>query len=199
MIYRIVAKTMANRLKHILHQVISPTQSAFIPNRLITDNIIIGYECLHKIRHNKNTKNGLVALKLEISKAYDRVEWRFFKQTMERLGFSHKWIKLVLNCITTTNFSVIINGKPKGMFSAQRCLRQGCPLSPYIFLICAEAFSNLLMQAERQNLIHGLRFGQEISITHLLFAYDSLIFARASTNECNQLKALFNSYASASG
>ncbi|KAH9660157.1 reverse transcriptase domain-containing protein [Citrus sinensis] len=195
-IFKIVAKTMANRLKQILHQVISPTQSAFIPNRLITDNIIIGYECLHKIRHNKSTKKGVVALKLDISKAYDRVEWKFLEQTMGRLGFSHKWIKPFLNCITTINFSVIINGKPKGLFRAQRGLRQRCPLSPYLFLICAEAFSNLLKQAERQNLIHGLRFGQEISITHLLFADDSLIFARASTNECNQLKALFDSYVS---
>ena len=147
----------------------------------------------------KVQKKGLVALKLDISKAYDRVEWRFLEHTIGRLGFSHKWINLVLNCITTANFSIIINGKLKGLFCAQRGLRQGCPLSTYLFLICAESFSNLLMQAERQNLIHGLWFRQNISITHLLFADDSLIFARASTNECNQLKALFDSYASASG
>lgn len=73
-IYRIVAKTITNRLKYILHQVISPTQSAFIPNRLITNNIIRGYECLYKIRHSKGKRNRLVALKLNISMAYDRVE-----------------------------------------------------------------------------------------------------------------------------
>ena len=73
-IYKIVAKTIANKLKHILHQVKSPTQSAFIHNHLITDNIIVGYECLHKIRHSKGKKHGLMALKLDISKAYDRVE-----------------------------------------------------------------------------------------------------------------------------
>ena len=73
-IYRIVAKTIANRLKEILHQIISPSQSVFIPNRLIMDNVIIGYECLHKIRHSKGKKNGFVALKLDISEAYDRVE-----------------------------------------------------------------------------------------------------------------------------
>lgn len=72
-IYRIVAKTIINKLKYILHQVISPTQSAFIPNMLITNNMIRGYKCLHKIRHNKRKKNGFVALKLNISKAYDRV------------------------------------------------------------------------------------------------------------------------------
>lgn len=71
-LYRIVAKTIANRLKYFLHQIISPTQSAFIPNRLITDNIIISYGCLHKIRHSTGKRNSLVALKLDISKAYDR-------------------------------------------------------------------------------------------------------------------------------
>ena len=80
-IYRLIAKTIANRMKPILAQIISPNQSAFIPNRLITDNIIIGYECLHKIRHNKGKRNGLVALKLDISKAYDRMEWDFLKHT----------------------------------------------------------------------------------------------------------------------
>lgn len=73
-IYRIMAKTIANRLKQLLHKIISPTQCAFIPNKLITDNVIIGYEYLHKIRHSKGKKNGLVTLKLDINKAYDRVE-----------------------------------------------------------------------------------------------------------------------------
>lgn len=73
-IYRIIAKTIANKLKLFLNQVISPNQSAFVPNRLITDNIIIGYKCLHKIRLSKGKKQGLVVLKLDISKTYDRVE-----------------------------------------------------------------------------------------------------------------------------
>ena len=114
-IYRIVAKTITNRLKHILHQVISPTQSAFILNRLITDNIILGYECLHKIRHNKGKRDGLVTLKLDISKAYDRVKWLFLKQTMLKLGFAQSWVDLIMWCITTSSFSVIVNGITKGL------------------------------------------------------------------------------------
>lgn len=78
---------MANRLKHILHHVIFPSQSALILNRLISDNTIIGYECLHKIRHSKGKKHGLVALKLDVSKAYDRVKWSFLEQSMLRMGF----------------------------------------------------------------------------------------------------------------
>ena len=73
-VYRIVAKVITNRLKQVLHQIISSSQSAFIPNRIITDNIVIGYECLHKIRHSKGRKNGLVSLKLDISKPYDMVK-----------------------------------------------------------------------------------------------------------------------------
>ncbi|KAH9719688.1 reverse transcriptase domain-containing protein [Citrus sinensis] len=198
-IYRLVAKTIANRLKQLLNTIISPTQSAFIPNRLITDNVIIGYECLHKIRHSKGKRNGLVALKLDISKAYDRVEWSFVKATMLRLGFSSGWVDLVMRCITTASFSVLINGVAKGLIRPQRGLRQGCPLSPYLFILCAEVFSSLLMQAENQNLIHGVRFGNTITVSHLLFADDSLIFTRATIDDCKHLKAIFDCYSMASG
>lgn len=122
--YRIIAKAIANILKPILSQIIFPAHSTFIPNRLITDNAIIGYECLHhKIRHSKGKRNGLVALKLDVSKAYDRVEWQFLEQTMAKIGFSEKWVKLIMKCITTTSFSVIPNGEPKGRIQPKMGLR----------------------------------------------------------------------------
>ncbi|KAH9656688.1 reverse transcriptase domain-containing protein [Citrus sinensis] len=173
--YRIVAKTVANRFKQVLHKIISPSQSGFIPNRLITDNIIVGYECLHKIRHCKSKRNGLIALKLDVSKAYDRLEWNFLEQTLEKLGFSQQWISLIMRCISSVSFSVLINSAVKGLIKPQRGLRQGCPLSPYLFITCAEAFSSLLQQAEQQQLIHGLSFGSNLKISHLLFADDSLL------------------------
>lgn len=74
---------------------------------------------------------------------------------MLRLGFEDKWVKLIMDCITTSSFSVIINGVPKGMITPQKGLRQGCPLSSYLFIICAQALSNLLMQAERKNKYRG--------------------------------------------
>ncbi|KAH9648147.1 reverse transcriptase domain-containing protein [Citrus sinensis] len=198
-VYRIIAKAIANKLKLILPQIISPTQSAFIHNRLITDNVIIGYECLHKIRHSKGRRNGLVALKLDISKAYDRVEWSFLDQIMEKFSFSNKWRSLIMSCITTAQFSVIINGTPKGLILLEKGLRQGCPLSSYLFIMYAEAFSNLLIQAERKQQIRGLRFAKDVTISHLLFADDSLVFTRASEAECKNLKGIFDCYAKASG
>ncbi|KAH9663932.1 reverse transcriptase domain-containing protein [Citrus sinensis] len=194
-IYRIVSKTMANRLKQILDDIISPMQSAFVPSRLITDNVIIAYECLNKIRQSKGNREGLV----DISKAYDRIEWVFVKGVMQKLGFPKKWINLVMNCISTASFSVLINGVAKGLIHPQRGLRQGCPLSPYLFIMCAEVFSNMLVHAEHQNLVHGLRFSKNISVTHLLFADDSLIFSRASSFDCKNLKRLFDCYTAASG
>ena len=94
---------------------------------------------------------------------------------------------------------MLINGVAKGLIQPQRGLRQGCPLSPYIFILCAETFTNLLQQAESQQLIHGIKFSNELSITHLLFADDSLIFTRATREDCTNLKKIFECYAAASG
>ena len=136
-VYRIITKAIANKLKPILTHIISSNQSAFIPDRLITDNVIIDYGYLYKIQHSKGKRNGLMALKLDINKAYDRLEWSFLKQSLIALGFSTKWIGLVMRCITTSLFSIIINGIPVGRIQPQKGLSQGCPISPYLFILCA--------------------------------------------------------------
>ena len=117
---------------------------------------------------------------------------------MEKLGFSVRWVNLVMNCISTASFSVLINELAKGLIHPQRGLRQECPLSPYLFIMCAEVFSNLLVRAEGQNLFHGLKFRREILVTHLLFADDSLVFIRASNAERRELKKVFDCYTVAS-
>jgi hypothetical protein len=109
-IYKIISKALANRLKSVLSEIISEEQSAFVPGRIISDNIISAYECLHFMRTNCTKQNGYCALKLDMSKAYDRIERTYLSTIMERLGFSRRWIDLIMKCVTTVSFSILFNG-----------------------------------------------------------------------------------------
>jgi hypothetical protein len=90
--YKVIAKCMVNRLRPILGEIISLNQSAFVPGRLITDNALVAFECLHFIEQNINQNKNFCAYKLDLSKAYDRVDWDFLRKVMQRLGFSHRWV-----------------------------------------------------------------------------------------------------------
>ena len=111
---RIISKVIANRLKLILPNVIFDSQSAFVPNCLITDNTTVAYEILHRMRNRRRGKVGQMAVKLDISKAYDLVEWSFLQGIMQKLGFDPRWVKLIMETVTTASYSVFINGEPKG-------------------------------------------------------------------------------------
>ena len=91
--------------------------------RLITDNVLVTYEMMHHISQKKNGKVGDLALKLDMSKAYDRVEWIWLEKIMQRLGFDDKWCTLIMSCVTTVFYSVKINGKPKGHIVPSRGIR----------------------------------------------------------------------------
>ena len=113
-IYKIISKVLANRLKIILPQIVSESQSAFVPGRLITNNILVAFETLHHMQHQMRGKFGSMALKLNMSKAYDQVEWKYLKCVMERMGFHPKWVSLMMECISTVSYSILVNGEPHG-------------------------------------------------------------------------------------
>jgi hypothetical protein len=106
-IYKLIAKVLANRMKKVLPAIISQTQSAFIPGRLITDNILVAFEALHTMDGRMNGREGHMALKLDMSKAYDRVEWDFLELIMRKIGFNDRWVKLTMTCVRT---SLILGG-----------------------------------------------------------------------------------------
>jgi hypothetical protein len=155
-IYKICAKVLANRLKKVLPHIISHNQSAFIPGRLITDNILVAFEALHTMSGRMKGRVGYMALKLDMSKAYDRVEWDFLEAVMKKLGFCNRWIQLTMTCVRTVSYSILINMHPYGFITPSRGIRQGDPLSPYFFILCAEGLSSLLQMAEREGRVSGL-------------------------------------------
>ncbi|XP_065629141.1 secreted RxLR effector protein 78-like [Quercus suber] len=143
----------------------------------------------------KKGKKGSMALKLDISKAYDRVEWTFLEKIMEKLGFPTRWIERVMSCVTTTSFSVLVNGKPHGMIHPLRGIRQGDPLSPYLFLLCAEGFTALLAKAELDRRITGVSICRGAPrVTNLLFANDSLLFCQATPKEGEAVAEILQTY-----
>ena len=104
---------------------------------------------MHYLEHKKEGREGFVAIKLDMSKAYDRVEWGFIKQMMEKMSFHEKWINLIMHCITTVSYSILVNGVAYGSIIPTRGLRQGDPISPYIFLLCTDGFSSLINNAAK--------------------------------------------------
>ncbi|KAL5579751.1 hypothetical protein UlMin_012193 [Ulmus minor] len=113
---------LANRLRKVMDTIISEEQSAFIPGRLIYDNAIIGFECLHAIKRWK-TKKNYIALKLDMAKAYDRVEWEFIQRIMNKLGFSDVWTKKIMTCISSVTYSFQFNDQRFGHLTPSRRLR----------------------------------------------------------------------------
>ncbi|XP_057425625.1 uncharacterized protein LOC130718990 [Lotus japonicus] len=159
-LFKLITKTIANRLKLILPDVINGPQSAFVPGRLITDNALIAYECFHFMKKKCSGRNGHMALKLDMSKAYDRVEWPFLQSVMTHMGFPLSWVRLIMSCVTTIRFQREI----------------------------------------ARSTLSGIKIARNAPvISHLLFADDSVIFAKATLEEANSVQQVLASYEKVSG
>ena len=198
-LYKIFSKVLANRLKKILSNIITKNQSAFTKSRLISDNILVAFESLHSMQRHTG-KDGYMAIKLDMSKAYDRVEWAYLHSVMEKMGFTDHWISLMMLCVKTVTYSILVNGKPKGMIKPTRGIRQGDPLSPFLFLLCTEGLNGILNKAAHQGHIKGYSLCRNSPrLTHLLFADDSLLFCRSTIEECHRVLDILVVYGKCSG
>ena len=198
--YKIISKVLCQRLKVCLPSLISETQSAFVPGRLISDNILIAQEMFHGLRTNKSCQDKFLAIKMDMSKAYDRVEWVFIQKLLTKMGFDYHWIQLMMECISSVQYRVLLNGQPKGHIIPQRGLRQGDPLSPYLFIMCTEALVANIKKAKRNKQLTGLKVARACPpISHLLFADDSLFFCKAQKEECQTIIRILKEYEGVSG
>jgi hypothetical protein len=119
-VYKLISKVLANRLKIVLPHVISDNQSAFIQGRLISDNIIVAYETLHSMHTRMWSKVGYMGIKLDMSKTYDKVEWSFFEAVMCKMEFLERWIKLIMDYVNTVSYTILVNGQPVGNIKPSR-------------------------------------------------------------------------------
>ncbi|KAL6126244.1 hypothetical protein ACLB2K_074295 [Fragaria x ananassa] len=198
-LYKIGSKVLANRLKPVMGKIISPFQGAFVPGRLISDISLLAFEIAHCMKR-RSGKKGVCALKLDMGKAYDRVEWFFLETIMRKLGFCDLWVRQILRCVTTVSYSFLLNGTPRGLLYPGRGLRQGDALSPYLFLFCGEAFSRLICREEERGRLRGVELCRGApSISHLFFADDSFIFCRAETMDCVSLQGVLKAFEMVSG
>ena len=198
-LYKLVSKVIANKSEKILTNLILDSQSAFQLDKAISDSILVAFETLHHMKIQKAKSSDFMALKLDMSKVYDRVEWSFLKTIMEKMGFGASWVQLVMECISTVSYLILVNGEPKGEIKPSRGIRQGDPLSPYLFLLYFEGLNRLIQGAIREDKIKGsslCRNGPRIS--HLFFADDTLIFCRAVMGDFLALQDILDLYEKAS-
>lgn len=105
-IYKMISKIICNRLKNIMSLIIYRLQSVFILSRLITDNIIVAYEVLHSMKLIKKKNEGAIAIKIDVSKAYDKIEWPYLQAVLTKMRFSVHWINLIMTCIITVHYTL---------------------------------------------------------------------------------------------
>jgi len=141
-IYKCITKLIANRMTHVLPSIISPTQNAFVKGRHISDNILLAQELFSGFHHDPY--RAKCAIKVDFRKAYDTVRWDFIEVCMQAFGSPQSFIDRIMACIRSPKFSISLNGDLHGFFASGRGIRQGDPMSPYIFTLVMEVFTGLL-------------------------------------------------------
>ena len=199
-IYKIISKILVNRLRPLLNKLISPFQSAFIPGRSIHDNILLTHEIMHKFK-NLRTQTAWAAIKSDMEKTYDRIEWDFILKCLQEMGFHPTWNSWIKECISSVSYSLIVNNEPNGFFTPTRGIRQGDPLSPYIFILCMEALNRMLyIEASTRKSGIGIKLSpRDNKIPCLLFADDCLLFCKTNSDCCKKLKSVLDKFCSLSG
>lgn len=196
--FKIITKVLADRLAKILPGIISKEQKGFIRGRNIKDCIALASEAVNVL--DKKCFGGNLAMKIDISKAFDTLNWEFLLAVLKKFGFNHvfcDWIRTILN---SANISICVNGKQEGYFKCRRGVRQGDPLSPLLFCIAEDVLSRGITKLVEDGKIDLIRASRQANIpSHCLYADDIMVYCKGKMSSLEALKDLFTNYANCSG
>eukprot|EP00253_Pinus_taeda_P006650 PITA_06650 len=195
--YKLITKVIANRLRHILPKVIPENQGGFIHGRNLVDNFTLVQEA---ILSSQQRKEQVMAIKLDLANAFDRVNHSFLLNVLKKFGFGARFINWIWACISEPWIAPLVNGRSAGFFKATRGLRQGCPMSPLLFLIQASVLSFHLNNQMQEQEISGISIARGVqNINHVLFADDTLLLGTASIDSARKFKETLDEYCMESG
>lgn len=195
-VYKIIAKTLTRRLKLVMKGLISQPKRAFIEGHQILDSVLIANEC---IEDRWGSRRAGVLCKLDVEKACDHVNWNLLDYILTYLGFKVKWRSWISFCVKSSSFSVMVNGSPAGFFRSSMGLRQGDPLSPYLFIMIIDVLSKIISIAE-MGYISGFKVGSgSMSISHLQFANDTMIFCDVDMRQIGFLRCMLGVFEMVTG
>ncbi|XP_020681242.1 uncharacterized protein LOC110098680 [Dendrobium catenatum] len=165
--------------------------SGFFERRSLSDHVSVAHEVFHKFRYSKSSK-GLVSFKIDMEHACNSMGWPTLFKALEYCGFPTKFANLILDCVYSPCFSLSINENFSNWIEARSSFRQGCPLSPFLFIICAQLLLNAFSQKKDSD---GIRISPNgPKITRLLYADDIIIFSEASMKMIMEIKSIISDF-----
>lgn len=195
-IYKVISKVLCNRLKKVLPYLINQTQAAFVEGRSLVHNVLI---CHDIMRHYKRKTTPRCMMKIDLRKAYDMVNWKFVEEMLKGYGFPEKFCQWVMRCLTSTKFSVRVNGTSHGYFAGKRGLRQGDPISPLLFVLVMEYLSRILLKMGQ---LPDFRFHpmcKKLRLNHLISADDLMIFCKGQEKSVQRIKEALDHFSKTTG
>lgn len=196
-LYKCIAKMLTDRLKGVMNNIISPCQTAFVPGRKIGDNILLAQSLCRD--YHLSSGSPRIAIKMDIRKAFDTLNWKFLFTAMQKMNFPSKFVEWVKICVSSAMFAVKVNGSLEGYFTAHAGLRQGDPLSPYLFVLAMEVLTACLNSTTNLPEFTYHWRTKAAGISHLIFADDLFLFCKGDIASVSALIRGVGKFSAASG
>jgi len=196
-VYKIIYKVIANRLRPLLPILVFEEQIRYVEGRQILNNIIQAHEVVHSLKNNKQA--GMI-IQLDLVKAYDKLSWSYIRDVLKVYGFDHNWIRWVMALVTSASFSILLNGSPSRTFWPLRGLRKGDPLSPFLFILMMEGLGKAINAAKVEGRIQGLKLTQNgYTLTHQQFVDDTMLHGTPTVKKAKAFKQILHDFAMVAG